>query len=214
MTGHNHYSDCTCGWCVARAGRGRRRGEPLYASPDRPSSFNSYECFTIPNASCPICRASVFFYQSAQGGRVFFDELGPPWRKHPCTDNGSTPVRLLTRSTESPRRVIEWEREGWEPIIMKASRLNSNWHAIPIQNLKIGLYYDALADAPLHLPESSFGLMLPWDANGWSLISYLSIERDIVINEIPVFKARRYQRSSRFEAVSARQNRSSRAERF
>jgi hypothetical protein len=29
----------------------------------------------------------VFFYQSPFGGRVFFDDLGWPWPKHPCTDN-------------------------------------------------------------------------------------------------------------------------------
>ena len=26
-------------------------------------------------------------YQSPNGGRVFFDDLGWPWPKHPCTDN-------------------------------------------------------------------------------------------------------------------------------
>jgi hypothetical protein len=28
----------------------------------------------------------VFFYQNAAGSRVFFDDIGPPWPKHPCTD--------------------------------------------------------------------------------------------------------------------------------
>lgn len=207
MTGHNHYSDCSCGWCLNQAGRGRRRHEPLYASPDRPASFTTYECFTVPNASCPICGASVFFYQSAHGGRVFFDELGPPWPKHPCTDNVSKPVELLSRSLVNTKRVIEWEREGWEPIIIRASRLDANWHAIPVQNLKNYLFFDALADAPLHLAGTSFGLMLPWDNHGWSLISYLSVEPEIVIHEVPVFERRRFQRSSRSEAVSARANR-------
>ena len=41
--------------------------------------------YTVPNASCPVCGASVFFYQSPYGGRVFFDSLGPPWPKHACT---------------------------------------------------------------------------------------------------------------------------------
>lgn len=45
-----------------------------------------YESYTNPNARCPECRACVFFYQSPNGGRVFFDALGPPWPKHPCTD--------------------------------------------------------------------------------------------------------------------------------
>jgi hypothetical protein len=42
--------------------------------------------FVNPNAYCPVCGAPVFFYQNENGSRVFFDELGPPWPKHPCTD--------------------------------------------------------------------------------------------------------------------------------
>ena len=43
--------------------------------------------YVIPNADCPVCGAQVFFYQNRGGGRVFFEELGPPWPKHPCTNN-------------------------------------------------------------------------------------------------------------------------------
>jgi hypothetical protein len=43
--------------------------------------------FVNPNARCPVCGEPVFFYQNEFGSRVFFDELGPPWPKHPCTDN-------------------------------------------------------------------------------------------------------------------------------
>jgi hypothetical protein len=49
--------------------------------------FITYPSYVNPNAHCPVCGASVYFYQSPYGGRVFFDELGPPWPKHPCTDN-------------------------------------------------------------------------------------------------------------------------------
>lgn len=45
-----------------------------------------------PNAECPVCGQSVYFVQPENGGRVFFDELGPPWPKHPCTDNGQSAV--------------------------------------------------------------------------------------------------------------------------
>ncbi|GAA4954651.1 hypothetical protein [Actinoplanes utahensis] len=45
-----------------------------------------------PNARCPVCGASVYFYANQHGSRVFFDDLGPPWPKHPCTDTGATPV--------------------------------------------------------------------------------------------------------------------------
>lgn len=43
--------------------------------------------FVNPNANCPVCDKPVFFYQNIHGSRVFFDELGPPWPKHPCTNN-------------------------------------------------------------------------------------------------------------------------------
>lgn len=39
------------------------------------------------NALCPVCGAAVFFYSNEFGSRVYFDEVGPPWPKHPCTDN-------------------------------------------------------------------------------------------------------------------------------
>ncbi len=45
-------------------------------------------CYVNPNANCPVCGAPVFYYQNELGSRVFFDELGPPWPKHPCTDHG------------------------------------------------------------------------------------------------------------------------------
>jgi hypothetical protein len=44
-----------------------------------------------PNADCPVCGAPVFFFQNTSGSRVYFDELGPPWPKHPCTDH---PIRI------------------------------------------------------------------------------------------------------------------------
>lgn len=40
-----------------------------------------------PNARCPICGALVYFYWNEVGSRVYFDALGPPWPKHPCTDH-------------------------------------------------------------------------------------------------------------------------------
>lgn len=58
-------------------------------------------CYIKPNAKCPECGEPVFYYQNEFGSRVFFDELGPPWPKHPCTDQGPTPSH--TGSGGSPR---------------------------------------------------------------------------------------------------------------
>lgn len=61
------------------------------SNPSRPRLHSSYRIgitYVNPNAHCPVCGAAVFFYQSPDDGRVFFDELGPPWPKHACTDQG------------------------------------------------------------------------------------------------------------------------------
>lgn len=52
-----------------------------------PGPFRSLKSYVVPNASCPVCGETVFFYQSPHGGRVFFNNLGWPWPKHECTDN-------------------------------------------------------------------------------------------------------------------------------
>lgn len=45
--------------------------------------------YVNPNANCPVCGQPVFFYQNEYGSRVYFDELGPPWPKHPCMDQSA-----------------------------------------------------------------------------------------------------------------------------
>jgi hypothetical protein len=45
--------------------------------------------YLTPNAKCPVCGKLVFYYQNDHGSKVFFDDLGPPWPKHPCTDDES-----------------------------------------------------------------------------------------------------------------------------
>lgn len=114
MTGFNHYADCTCGWCV-NYGRMSRSDRRLFESDMRrrdavrelkqASARSISGCYVNPNAKCPVCNAGVFFYANEHGSRVFFDNLGPPWPKHPCTDipreyvpTSRTPIRR-TRGT-------------------------------------------------------------------------------------------------------------------
>jgi hypothetical protein len=59
--------------------------------------------FVNPNARCPVCGDKVFFYRSPFNGRVFFDELGPPWPKHPCTDNSTEHFPLALSTTRSSK---------------------------------------------------------------------------------------------------------------
>lgn len=79
--------------------------------------------FVNPNASCPVCGAPVFFYQNEHGSRVYFDELGPPWPKHPCTDDPSIArhasrptsaavARPEFRSDDEISEIVEWLRDA------------------------------------------------------------------------------------------------------
>jgi hypothetical protein len=64
-------------------------------------------CFVNPNARCPECGAAVFFYANQHGSRVFFDDLGPPWPKHPCTDNPREPAPPRAGPTLRTRGVMQ-----------------------------------------------------------------------------------------------------------
>ena len=116
----NHPTGCTCGF----GGDGHLGGGgysytdliKIYIERLRLSEFSInpqvFKSYVNPNAICPVCGATVFFYQSPHGGRVYFDELGPPWPKHPCTDNGDTP-----RQNKSERITIpEWVNHNWLPF--------------------------------------------------------------------------------------------------
>lgn len=94
MPGYNHHPWCVCGWC-------QRNGWGAFSTSEAQRCYDTHSarfllqrasadrghmaCFVQPNATCPVCRASVFYYQNRFGSRVFFDELGPPWPKHHCT---------------------------------------------------------------------------------------------------------------------------------
>lgn len=134
----NHSSSCECGWGGQWHGSygGRQASQSWtdeqisyrdyfhqYWTPGRLGRIASY---VNPNASCPVCGDRVFFYQSPYGGRVFFDELGPPWPKHPCTDN-SSPMFGRTGCSDYPKPYMpsfssvpakpKWAKVGWDPAL-------------------------------------------------------------------------------------------------
>ena len=75
----NHPPDCKCGW-GPRDSIGALTGVGF----EWTRSIKSYESFVNPNARCPKCQKKTYFYRSPDGGSVYFDQLGPPWTKHPC----------------------------------------------------------------------------------------------------------------------------------
>jgi hypothetical protein len=101
LTGFNHYADCGCGWCVNTGGRssGAERTRLVDDMRERDAlhllktslARSISGCYVIPNTRCPVCGDAVYFYANEHGSRVFFDHLGPPWPKHPCTDNPRQP---------------------------------------------------------------------------------------------------------------------------
>lgn len=122
----NHRPNCTCGW--GGSGHSGRRNIGRHNNQPSPPSFywvppihQSYESFVNPNAACPVCNERVFFYQAPDGGKVFFDSLGPPWPKHPCTDNSSTPKKIsppLTPSHSSSSKIYQWQKDNWIPFLI------------------------------------------------------------------------------------------------
>lgn len=132
LTGHNHYPWCTCGWCVGGGSPGRnapplqqKPSPPVFTDKEKLQAANalsvigatSYSrCYVNPNASCPVCGQTVYFYANNFGSRVYFDELGPPWTKHPCTDNrrpapSETSVRPVCRSVSEIKVILDAEKK-------------------------------------------------------------------------------------------------------
>jgi hypothetical protein len=123
----NHPADCFCGW-GGDAGGGRRSASLPVRSITIPDGQDwlrtrrpQLEAFVNPYARCPICGADVFFYNSPFGGRVFFDFLGPPWPKHPCTDtylrrSATLPILppLRPRILSAP---LAAKSDGWVPLL-------------------------------------------------------------------------------------------------
>lgn len=67
------------------------------------ANYKRTTCFVEPNARCPVCGEPVFFYSNMNGSKVFFDDLGPPWPKHPCTDNSNLSLSKLKSNNNIPK---------------------------------------------------------------------------------------------------------------
>jgi hypothetical protein len=129
----NHSSNCTCdfrgghgfGGGGRYAGSGRARFSAVPTEPPETSSAGwsrakgdgTVWSYVNPNARCPVCGASVYFYRSPYNGRVYFDDLGPPWPKHGCTDSGRwrTTRQFEVRAGQTFVVRSQWG-EGWEPL--------------------------------------------------------------------------------------------------
>jgi hypothetical protein len=112
----NHKPNCHCGF-GGEGHLGKSGGNLGYPSNIPPLQFSALETFINPNARCPVCNKPIFYYQSEHGGRVFFDELGPPWPKHPCTDRFTDiPLPILNFDSNSQNE-YQWKLLGWNPLL-------------------------------------------------------------------------------------------------
>ena len=85
---------------------------------------------TIPTR-CRFCGAEVFYYEDQFGSKVFFDELGPPWPKHPCAEYEAfllqqavspptTPLPVVPPKEDTPPILEAWDkrsRQAYKPPI-------------------------------------------------------------------------------------------------
>lgn len=106
--GFNHRPSCGCRFCY----------HPRFKE-SKPINFKkaTVTSFTNPNALCPVCSKTVFYYRSPYDGRVFFDRLGKPWLKHPCTDNNKRVRRFIDSENQLELGFAKWKEGGWKPIV-------------------------------------------------------------------------------------------------
>lgn len=174
MPGYNHYSDCSCGWCAGGGGGLVQADSSSSQDGQIPAWQASHRSFVDPNASCPVCGAAVFYYQSPDGGRVFFDEMGPPWPKHPCTDN-SAPLQPR-RFVENTGRQPTWIAAGWRPLYLRTNRAPAGgWWVIKGDDQATLMTIELLLEVETDLQLGSAVMHKRWDSDGCALISYLDV---------------------------------------
>jgi hypothetical protein len=141
----------------------------------------TYETFSNPNATCPVSGVSVFFYQSPYGGRVFFDDLGSPWPKHPCTDDSPQPIgRAHKQPLVEPdsRPTPAWKAVGWIPIAVDKTHREDEWHVLKCRRLDNDIYFRLLCTHPIEELVRAPALLSPMSELGLATISFLGREAD------------------------------------
>lgn len=178
----HHPINCRCGW-GGEGHLGRSSGgvgaedTPLSSYPAWVKAKYRSEStgYTVPNARCPHCLANVYFYQSPDGGRVFFDELGPPWPKHPCTDVdrrmpkalGSERMSPVAATASNTQRGYAWQQDEWAPFICDSLAIVPPGLCAAIG----GLFNDA--HIALFVTEKSLVVRAPYQLKGKDKSTFL-----------------------------------------
>jgi hypothetical protein len=188
----NHSLDCSCGWGgMGHSGRRTFGNGPIFNIPPKFKSYSELvKSCTNPNAKCPVCGDPVFFYRSPSNGRVFFDELGPPWPKHPCTSTFYTPV-LINNSSDSllsSPNLNFFDDKEWKPFllegILRVDQTNNIYEIVGLLRDKKLTFYTAIegitSDFPFFIKESD------------SEVRLLTFKVDSSRNNIFEFVVKRY----------------------
>ena len=128
---------------------------------------------------------------------MFFDELGPPWPKHPCTDNPRVPVALTAKpeATEARRaapdgRLADWQLEGWTPIQIESSTRASGAHAMRCVTWEGGYReFQVFLDEEVNVTGAAAAAMRPWDEGGRSVISFVELDTGAAPRSIQISRS-------------------------
>jgi hypothetical protein len=56
---------------------------------------------------CPGCAKNVYYFQDENGGKVYFNSMGPPWPKHDCRKGSQNSSSKRPKSTRSKNRRLK-----------------------------------------------------------------------------------------------------------
>lgn len=122
----NHHKACNCGFGQQGGVKFKYRKQKEFAfSKGKATPRLSFAriCEHSPNSRCPSCREPTFYYKNEFGSSVFFDELGPPWPKHPCMDSNNDSPLKLTKGIHKPSAAL---KDGWQPVELVEAGKNRN----------------------------------------------------------------------------------------
>lgn len=201
----NHSFGCDCGW------GGKWHGNTAWGSTSNNRTYvasapskNEYvfspevsTSFMTPNANCPVCGVRVYFYSNSFGSRVFFDDIGPPWPKHRCTDRAKTTSTFYnqlrmdefrTKYEAKTKPKLPDEKDGWK--IFRILRTKSFRHEI--EHLRTGRKFEtSLIKDKLPLPGVLVWIKLT-DSSAVKF-SYFDMEKVASVTlSVPTFDARKF----------------------
>jgi hypothetical protein len=142
----------------------------------------TFRGITTPNATCPVCKTRVYFYASPDGGRVYFDELGPPWQKHPCMDIAPSAGTRLSKFGSKPVQQPGWIRDGWRALrtvrfvagVRELGRQINDWWVLETRDLRTIDVVSVYLVEPPEVRRNALVFLSPWGHDGLARLSWIA----------------------------------------